>query len=156
MRPKLICRGCHWVNKLTYGANFIFYDLDRGTIEPWGDLSLRVPVELGIENGVEAAAYLADEITLFPWLTLYGGIRYAVYKALGPDEVLLYGENLPMEPGNVIDTLYFGQNEVSSTYTSLEPRFAVNLMMGPNNSLKFSYNRVRQFMFMLSNTIAIS
>ncbi|RLD97730.1 MAG: TonB-dependent receptor, partial [Bacteroidetes bacterium] len=89
-------------------------------------------------------------------LTLYGGVRYAVYKSLGPDEVLLYGENLPMEPGNVNDTLYFGQNEVSSTYTSLEPRFAVNLMMGPNNSLKFSYNRVRQFMFMLSNTIAIS
>ncbi len=143
-------------HKLTYGANFIFYDLDRGNVEPWGDLSLRVPVELGVENGVEAAVYLADEITLLPWLTLYGGLRYAAYKSLGPDEVLIYGKNQPLEPGNVTDTLYFGQNEVSSTYTSLEPRLAVNVMLGPNNSLKFSYNRVRQFMFMLSNTIAIS
>lgn len=143
-------------HKLTYGANAIFYDLDRGTVLPYGELSLRAPVPLGVENGVEAAAYLADEITLLPWLTLYGGLRYAVYQSLGPDQVLLYGDNQPLTPGNVTDTLYFGKNEASSTYTSLEPRVALNVMMGPNNSLKFSYNRVRQFMFMLSNTFAIS
>ncbi|MCK4880415.1 MAG: TonB-dependent receptor, partial [Bacteroidales bacterium] len=38
----------------------------------------------------------------------------------------------------------------------LEPRLALNFMLGANNSLKLSYNRVNQFMFMLSNTIAIS
>jgi len=143
-------------HKVTYGANGIYYDLDRGTIQPYGDLSLRVPVELGIEYGVEGAAYLADEISLFPWLTLYGGLRFAVYASLGPDEVMIYGNSQAMKPGNVVDTLHFRKYEVSSTYTSLEPRVALNLMMGPNNSLKFSYNRVRQFMFMMSNTIAIS
>lgn len=143
-------------HKITFGANAIYYDLDRGTIEPYGDLSLRTPVELGLEYGVESAAYLADEISLFPWLTLYGGLRFALYNSLGPGEVMIYGQNQPIRPGNVVDTLRFGKQEVSSTYTSLEPRLAVNLMMGSNSSLKFSYNRVRQFMFMMSNTIAIS
>jgi len=143
-------------HRITYGANAIFYDLDRGTIQPHGELSLRVPVELGIEYGAEAAAYIADEITLFPWLTIYGGLRFAVYNSLGPDEVMIYGENQALKPANVVDTLYFDKFESSSTYTSLEPRLAINLMLGPNNSLKFSYNRVKQFMFMMSNTIAIS
>ncbi|MEN8201088.1 MAG: TonB-dependent receptor [Bacteroidota bacterium] len=143
-------------HKITYGANGIFYDLDRGTIKPYGDLSLRAPLELGIEYGAEGAVYIADEISLFPWLTLYGGLRFAGYKSLGPDEVMIYGDNQALIPGNVVDTLSFEKFEVSSTYTSLEPRAALNLMMGPNNSLKFSYNRVRQFMFMMSNTIAIS
>lgn len=143
-------------HKLTYGANGIFYDLDRGTVLPYGEYSLRVPVELGIEYGVETAAYIADEISLLPWLTLYGGLRFALYKSLGPDEVMIYGENQAIKPDNVVDTLYFDKFEASSTYTSIEPRLALNLMLGPNNSLKFSYNRMKQFMFMMSNTIAIS
>ena len=144
------------MHKLTYGVNGIYYDLDRGVIEPFGDSSNWIPVTLGEEYGVEAAAYLADEIAIFPWMTLYAGLRFVDYKTLGPDEVMVYGENLPKESWNVVDTLHFGKNEVSSSYNSIEPRVALNLMVGPNNSFKFSYNRVRQFMFMLTNTTAIS
>ncbi len=143
-------------HKLTYGGNMIYYDLDRGTIEPYGPNSLRAPMELGVENGIETAIYLADEITLFPNLTFYAGLRYAYYMSLGPDQLLLYSEGQPRRPGNVIDTLLFSQNQVIKSYAGLEPRAALNLMVGKNSSLKFSYNRVRQFLFMLSNTIAIS
>lgn len=143
-------------HKLTYGVNGIYYDLDRGVIEPYGNMSTWIPIPLGEEFGVEAAAYLADEIAIFPWMTLYVGVRFVDYKTLGPDEIMVYGENLPKHPWNVVDTLHFGKNEVSSSYNSLEPRAALNLMVGPNNSFKFSYNRVRQFMFMLTNTTAIS
>lgn len=143
-------------HNFTFGANAIYYDLNRGNIEPYGDTSLIAPLDLGGEYGVEAAAYLADEISVFKWLTLYGGVRYVVYKYLGPDEVMIYGENLPFQSWNVRDTLYVAEGEVSSSYTSLEPRAAINILMGPNHSIKLSYNRVRQFIFMLSNTIAIS
>ncbi len=143
-------------HKLTFGGNAILYNLDRGTILPYGDLSLRTPVELGLENGVESALYLADEISLTPRLTLYGGLRFATYLAMGPGPVNVYGEGLPLQPGNVVDVLYPNPYEIVKTYTSLEPRAAVNLMLGANNSLKLSYNRMRQFLFMLSNTVAIS
>lgn len=143
-------------HQLTFGGNAILYHLDRGTILPYGDISLRVPVELGVDNGIETAVYLADEISLTPRLTLYGGLRFSAFMSLGPNEVQVYGEGEPHLPGSVIDVIDAGPYELIKTYTGLEPRVAVNFMMGANNSLKLSYNRVNQYMFMLSNTIAIS
>jgi len=143
-------------HKLTFGGNAILYNLDRGTVLPYGDISMRLPVELGLDNGVETAVYLADEITLTPRLTLYGGLRFATYFSLGPGETQVYEEGLPVQPGSVVDVIDAGPFEVVKTYTGLEPRLSVNFMLGANNSLKFSYNRVNQFLFMLSNTVAIS
>lgn len=143
-------------HKLTFGGNAILYNLDRGKVLPYGDISMRVPVDLGLDNGLETAVYLADEISLTPRLTLYGGLRFSAYMVLGPDQVQVYGEGLPLQPGNVVDVIDAAPYEIIKTYTGLEPRFALNFMMGANNSLKFSYNRVNQYIFMLSNTIAIS
>ena len=143
-------------HKLTFGGNAILYNLDRGVVLPYGDISMRVPVELGLEKGLETAVYLADEITLTPRLTLYGGLRFATYLSLGPDEAQVYGEGLPLQPGSVVDVIAAGPYELLKTYTGLEPRVSLNFMLGANNSLKFSYNRVNQFLFMLSNTVAIS
>jgi hypothetical protein len=145
--------GKHMV---TYGASSIFYNLDRGSVDPYGPYSLRNPVELGIDNGIESALYLADEIALLPRLTLYGGLRFATYLALGPEQVLQYQEGEPFRPEHVVDTIIFEPGKIIKTYTSLEPRLALNFMVGDNSSLKLSYNRVRQFLFMLSNTIAVS
>lgn len=46
------------MDKITYGGNAILYNLDRGTVELYGPLSLRVPVEFGIDHGIETAVYL--------------------------------------------------------------------------------------------------
>ncbi len=143
-------------HRLTFGGGAIYYHLDRGDVEPLGASSLRTPVSLGKENGLEAAIYLADEITLMPDLTLYAGIRFAQYLHLGPASVLDYTEGAPLRPGFVDDTLSFRPGEVIQGYFSPEPRVALNYRLDNNQSFKFSYNRLRQFLFMLSNTIAIS
>ena len=143
-------------HKLTFGGGAILYNLDRGNVLPYGDISMRVPVELGLDNGIETAVYLADEISLTPRLTFYGGLRFATYFSLGPDQVQVYGEGLPIQPGSVVEVIDAEPYELIKTYTGLEPRLAMNFMIGANNSLKLSYNRVNQFLFMLSNTVAIS
>ena len=143
-------------HKLTFGGSAILYNLDRGDVLPYGDISIRVPVELGLDNGLETAVYLADEISLSPRFTVYGGLRFAFYSVLGPDDVQVYGEGLPIQPGSVVEVIDAEPYELIKTYTGLEPRLALNIMLGANNSLKLSYNRVNQFIFMLSNTVAIS
>ena len=145
--------GAH---KLSFGGNAIYYWLNRGRVDPYGDLSLKIPVNLGIENGVETSLYIADEITITSKFTLYGGIRYACYMALGPASVLEFGENLPKRESFITDTLKFGPGRVIKQYSGPEPRLALKYLLGADNSVKLSYNRARQFLFMLSNTIAIS
>ncbi len=143
-------------HRLTFGGNAILYNLDRGKVQPYGPVSMRVPVDLGLENGMETGIYLADEISLARWLTLYTGIRYATFTSLGPDEVMVYGEGLPFQPGNVTEVIHAEPYAKIRSYDRVEPRVSLNIMMGALSSLKFSYNRINQFIFMLTNTFAIS
>lgn len=145
--------GAH---KLNFGGNAIYYHLNRGLVEPYGEASLRSPVNLGIDNGVEAALYVADEINLGSNWTIYAGLRYAFFAALGPSSVLKFGEDLPHQKSYITDTLQFNAGDVVKQYAGLEPRLALKYLLGKQNSLKVSYNRSRQFLFMLSNSIAIS
>ena len=143
-------------HKLSFGGNVIYYLLDRGNVKPYGDLSLKIPVDLGVENAVETALYFADQITITPRLTFYVGFRYSYYLALGAASVLEFEEGLPKNEDNIIGTQQFGVGEVIKRYSGPEPRISLNYLLGEYNSVKFSYNRVRQYLFMLTNTIAIS
>jgi hypothetical protein len=143
-------------HRLTFGANGIIYDLDKGLVEPYGENSLRFPVDLGAEMGLELAGYIADEISISSRLTAYLGFRYSTFLNLGPAEILMYGEGMGRRPGNVIDTLHYTSGQVTQIYSGPEPRFSLTYLTGQHNSVKISYNRVRQYIFMLSNTIAIS
>jgi hypothetical protein len=141
---------------VTFGGNSILYDLIRGDILPAGPESIRVPVVLGNEKGIEGAIYISDEIKLLPRLTIYGGIRYSFYALLGPGTIYEYYSDGPKDKHNIRDSLIYKQGDIIQTYSGPELRGAINFSTGENSSLKISYNRIRQYLFMLSNTIAIS
>jgi len=143
-------------HKVTFGINGIYYNLNKGLVEPYGASSLRYPVDLGIERGLELAGYIADEISLTQNLTVYVGFRYSSFMNLGPAEVMVYAEGTEASPGNVTDTLNFSSGQIVEYYSSPEPRISLTYLLGQNNSVKLSYNRVRQYIFMMSNTVAIS
>jgi hypothetical protein len=150
----------HWVpeqkHTISFGGNLIYYDLNRGHVVPYQQESNRLPVHLGKENGIEGAIYFADKIRLSDWLTFYGGIRYSFFSFLGPGKVYEYNQEAPKNSMNIKDTITFSRGEIIKMYSGPELRTALNISTGINSSLKISYNRIRQYIFMLSNTIAIS
>ena len=143
-------------HKITFGINGIYYDLRRGLVEPYGENSLRIPVDLGVERGMELAGYVADEISLSSRLTVYAGLRYSAFLNLGPGEILVYQEGSGRTSGSVTDTLHAQRGQLIKRYSGPEPRISFNYLLGQNNSVKISYNRIQQYLFMLSNTVAIS
>jgi hypothetical protein len=143
-------------HRFTFGANFILYKLDRGKVLPAGAESLRKPVYMGEENGLEGALYVADEFRLLPRLTLYGGIRYSFFALTGPSEIFEYIPESPLSTEYITDTLDFSPAEIVKLYSGPEYRTSLKYSTGQYSSVKFSYNRTRQYIFMLSNTIAIS
>ncbi len=143
-------------HKLSFGANSIYYRLDRGSIGPYGGASLVKPLDLGIENGMESALYLADEIELTQRLKVYAGLRISTFLALGPSEVRTYTPGLPRAEENIQDTLNFGSGAVSRAYAGLEPRLSLRYLLEDHSSLKLSYNRTFQYLFVLSNTVAMA
>ena len=149
-----------WIPALNHhieaGTNLIRYYLDRGTVEPYGSGSLRIPVELGLDKGLEGSVFLSDNITLFPWLSVYAGLRYSYFTALGPRSVMLYKPGLPKSVTTVADSIQFQSGESIATYSGPEIRTAINLKAGENTSIKLSFSQMRQYLFMLSNTVTIS
>ncbi len=141
---------------VSFGGSFIYYDLHRGEVKPYGTDSYRRVVNLGRDKGLEYAIYLGDKYEVIPGLTLYGGLRYTIFNYLGPAEVYDYVPGAPMNDENISDTVYYRAGSLVNTYTGPDIRTAVNFQTGKNSSVKLSYNRIRQHLFLLSNTIAIS
>ena len=138
------------------GLSSILYNIDNGEFVPLNDNSLVVPKDLGKEKGLETGIYISDEWKVLPNMTLYGGLRYNFYSYLGPKTVYRYEDGKPRTPENVTDTIYYGNNEIIKTYGGLDFRFAATYLFNPNLSIKASYNRLHQYIFMLSNTIALA
>ena len=143
-------------HKVMYGGNAIYYDIDRGKIGPLGEESSRKPVNLGRENAVEAGLHISDQVELTERLSLYGGLRYSFYAYLGPQTVYKYAPDNPVGPEFIVDSSHYSGHEIIRFYSGPEIRAAATYLTGLNNSVKFSYNKTRQYLYMLSNTIALS
>jgi len=143
----------HW---LKFGINSILYNIDKGSYSPISNASYIIPTILGKEKGIENGLFLSDEWKINPKLTLSGGIRYNLYTYVGEQDVNIYEAGMPLTGGNLIDVLHFNNWEPIKTYGGLDYRFAVNQLLSENLSIKAAYNRLHQFIYMLSNTIAVS
>lgn len=143
-------------HRIEFGANSVLYQLNRGNIIPYGPESRRIPISLGEEQGVENSLYLSDEFSLLPRLNILLGLRYSHYMYLGPADVTTYDEGLPKNQFTAIGSESYAPWETVQSYSGFEPRAALNYSLGNNTSVKASYNRLQQFIFLLSNTIALA
>lgn len=141
---------------ITIGLNSILYGLDKGDFLPLNENSAIVPRQFEPEKGVENGIFISDQWDLSPSWQISGGLRFNLYSYLGPKTVYTYGEGEPKTIENITDTLYFQNNDVIKTYNGLDYRFGARYILNDNISLKASFNRLHQYIFMLTNTIAIS
>ncbi len=154
---KVTASGYPWVgHKVGFGGNAILHQLNQGILNPFGEESILNPIDFGKENGLEYALHVFDEISLTDQLSFYGGIRYSLFNYLGPSDIYSYQENSAYELENIIDTLSYSSGKTIKHYSGPEIRAAFNYTFSKNFSVKWSYNRMRQYLFMLSNTASIS
>lgn len=138
------------------GFKAIYNQISPGEITPVNDITVIEHRILNDEKTFEWAAFIGDEFEILPEFSIVAGIRYTRFINIGTPVVYIYDVNKPMTPDNVIDELNFASNEVSATYGGFEPRFSFNYDFDINTSVKFSYQRTRQYVFQLSNNAVIS
>ncbi|MGQ7871309.1 TonB-dependent receptor [Sunxiuqinia sp. sy24] len=144
------------VHTLNAGASAILYQLNRGAVEPFGDESLKSPVMLGKENGLETAFFIDDNIALGARLNLYAGFRFNMFTAFGPKTVREYLPGTALNDINVSGSKTYGSGEQMVTYQNPELRAGLDFQIRQNNSIKLSVTQMTQYLFMLSNTISIA
>lgn len=141
---------------LNAGLHATRYDLSPGTLLPSGAESLITPDIVADEQGLETAAYISENFEVNPKLSLYLGLRYSFYQFLGPGSVFQYSPGVPVQSSNIIDTVYYSSGKPIVSYHGAEPRLSLRYVVSNTSSVKVGYNRMRQYIQMLSNTAAIN
>ncbi len=138
------------------GFKMVYNEISPGKINPLEDVTVIIPQELYKEKTMEWSAFISDEFQVLPHFSFVAGLRYNHFNNIGTPIVYLYDPEKPMSPESAVDSLKFGPNDVSASYSGFEPRLAFNYDLDLNTTLKLSYQRTRQNVFQLSNNAVIS
>ncbi|MDQ3190290.1 MAG: TonB-dependent receptor [Bacteroidota bacterium] len=93
----------------------------------------------------EAAIYITDEFTITDKLSVNAGIRYSIFRQVGP-----FDRYVKDERGTTTDTIFFKPGEKVINYGGPEPRLAVRYALNQRSSLKASYTRNYQYIHLAS------
>ena len=141
---------------LRFGLQSTFYDLSPGQMRPLGELSVVRERRLDREKGLESAIYVGNEWVVSPRLSVYTGIRLSAFNAIGPGKVFLYQPDLPREVDFITDTLSYASGSIIKTYWGPEYRFSARFKLNEELSIKSSYDKTRQYIHLLTNSIAVA
>ncbi|WP_298536849.1 TonB-dependent receptor [uncultured Algibacter sp.] len=147
--------------KLQYGLNSIYYKFNPGEINPTVPTSGINPFKLIDKYAFENAVYLDFEHNLSDKLALSYGLRLSTFHRLGQDELNVYENNQAVnfnedfqiyEKASPIGVETFKRSDIIESFANLEPRASVAYQLNPESSVKASYNRMSQYLHLLSNT----
>lgn len=113
-------------------------------------------------KALENAIYFEVEQKVNERLTFNYGTRISSFLRIGSQTYNTYSNNNPVVYNSTFDfyekatptgTERFGKNEIIKSYFNFEPRVALNYAWN-EQAIKFSYNRMAQYIHMLSNTLS--
>lgn len=154
----------HYLNEnisFDYGLQSTYYQFNPGEIEPNTPQSGINPRELTKKYALESAVYFSAEHNILPGFSAEYGVRYSGFLRLGQNELNLYPNDNPVnfnetfqiyEEAEPIGTRKLSRNKVERAFSNLEPRLSLAYSFNDNQSVKASYNRMSQYLHLITNT----
>lgn len=141
-------------NTLRFGAQALLYDFMP--YDAIGQFAEGASIKLKSQKryGVEYSAYIGNEHKVLPRLTFDYGIRVSLYNYLGKGTAYYYRDTIANEPSPLDSMHKFNNGDVIKHYVNPEPRFSMNYVINSYSSIKASYNRMAQYLQLISNTAA--
>ena len=148
---------------LEYGLHSTYYGFNPGIIKPNGPTSGINREELTKKNAFENAVYLDIKQQVLEKISLRYGARLSSFLRLGQDELNRYYDDNPLtfnpelqiyQAVDPIGTINRSSGSVEASFMNIEPRLSLSYLLNENSSIKASYNRMTQYLHLLSNTTA--
>jgi len=146
---------------LNYGIEAIYYDFNPGTLAPSGSGSSINYEQLDKKYALQPSFYIDNEVEITQKLNLRYGFRYSMFYRYGAEEVSTYANNNPVvynaaygiyEEGTPTGTIAYGKGEQIASFNNFEPRASLAFALNEDNSFKASYNRMAQYIHIISNS----
>nr|WP_315153444.1 TonB-dependent receptor [uncultured Flavobacterium sp.] len=147
--------------KLTYGVNSQYYEFNPGTIVPTSSNSGVIARQLDKKFAIESAVYFDVDQKISDKFSINYGLRHSHFIRLGEQLINIYANNQAAvynsdakiyEKATPIGTKFYGKNKTIANFNNLEPRLALTFAFDDNQSFKASYNRMSQYLHLISNT----
>lgn len=146
-------------HQVNFGGEAVVYDFEPFSVNAnFVDSNIAdISIELQNEYAVEPAFYIEDNWKVNNRLTIRGGLRYSSFYNVGARDVVNYNPTAAGTYRNdrIVDTTSYGSGEIIAAFEGLqglEPRLGINYKSSENSAIKFSYNRMRQYIHLISNT----
>ena len=147
--------------KLNYGVNAIYYDFNPGTVTPIGEDSSINRDQLEKKHAFEPALYVDAEHQLSDRISVSYGLRYSMFYRLGSQNMNIYANDQAVtfdqqlkiyEKGTPIGTEFYSSGKTIADFSNFEPRASISYMLNEDQSVKASYNRMAQYLHLITNT----
>lgn len=140
-------------NELNFGADVTYY-----TFEPANAAGISngetVNLSLDRKFNLESALYVGNAQKITDHFSIDYGIRFSNFQYFGPGTVYYYGDTTAGVRKPVIGSRQYAEGEAITSYNNWEPRLSFRLQTGDRTSVKGSYNRMVQYLHLISNTTA--
>ncbi len=139
-------------NELTFGGEAILYRFEPATTQTITE-GEEVDFSLDERKALEGAIYIGNDQRISDNLSIQYGLRYSYFNYLG-GTVYHYGDTIPGMEKPLLYTTEKDEWETIESFGNLEPRFSFRYQLNPSSSIKGSYNRMNQYIHLISNTTA--
>jgi hypothetical protein len=143
-------------HKVNFGWQILHYQFEPGTLKPASAGSNAKYLSMDKQYSIENAFYVGNNYTVNDRLSLDAGLRIPTFISFGPATVNVYQSGVPRDPATVVDSLQFNHGQIIKTYFGLEPRLSFRWMTSPTSSVKLGYNRIYQYLHLVTNTTAVT
>jgi hypothetical protein len=140
-------------NTLTFGGQVLYYDFLPGktTVTSNGESIVnRLSNKYAFENSI----FVSNDHEISKRISLTYGLRYSNFINQGSGTKLILGDTTPGIKRPVINTEQVATGKTLAQYGNFEPRFSAKYELDDKSSIKASYNRMAQYIHLLSNTQA--
>ncbi|MDB4196456.1 TonB-dependent receptor [Flavobacteriaceae bacterium] len=147
--------------KLSYGLNNIYTKFNAGEIFPNRNDSGIIPFKLTEKYANEFAFYLEADHNISDKFSLKYGLRFSNFTRLGQDELNTYENDNPLiynqqlqkyEPATANGLINYERSDILKSFNNFEPRLSFSYLLNSDSSIKASYNKMAQYLHLLSNT----
>jgi hypothetical protein len=144
-------------NTLTFGGQVLTYGFRPGDAVATSQGEKR-SFGQAPKDGIEYSAYVGEEWKVSRKFSFQAGVRFSRYDFSSQEE--FYYERVPVPvsadftSGYTLKFIPNDKGKTLKTYQNFEPRLALNFTTGENSSVKASYNRMAQYIHLMSNTAA--
>jgi hypothetical protein len=140
-------------NEVSFGGEFTYYAFEPANAKGASNGDV-IDISLKRKYNAEGALYIGNDQKISDVFSVQYGLRYSYFAGFGPGNKVTYNDTIPGRRRTPIQEDQVASGETISTYSNFEPRFSMKAQLNNSSSIKASYNRMVQYLHLISNTTA--